>query len=510
MLEWIRSRLLIRAGIEFNTKLSHLVLYENLYNTPSSNASKDSGNIRDVQVLRNFLGSSAVFAFFDIPWMPIYFILIFILHPALGVTAFTGGVVVVLIGLYTQKITSKDLDNANIINSSSSMFLNSALRNASIVKSMGMIENIITRWNKLNDEVIELQTRASRSAGLLQSANKALRIGLQVLIYAVGAYLTVIHETTPGVMIAASIVMGRALAPIDQAMATYKLSAEAKDAYRKLEKTLDSSFFPSSMPLPAPNGEIATENLVFSMQGRNIIRNVTFKVNAGDSLAIIGPSASGKSSLCRLLLGLWKPQAGKVRIDDADISVWNSEKLGTYVGYLPQDVELFAGSVAENISRMGTVEPEAVIQAATVAGVHKLILNLQNGYDTQIGEHGSALSGGQRQRIGLARALYGSPRIVILDEPNSNLDEEGEICLEQTISNLKKNNSTVIIVTHKKSILSTVDKVLLMHEGQVIVCGTRQEVMAKQAILQKQAQLIKQQQEDARKREEALRSIESN
>ena len=490
LLEWIRSRLLVRAGIEFDRMLSLPVLNENLKSAtgPAGGSSAKQGSLRDVQMLRNFLGGNAVFAFFDVPWMPIYFALIFILHPDLGLVAVFGGIMVFVLGFLTERFTRKRLESATMLNAHASNFLGATMRNASIVRSMGMINNVAGRWSKMNDIVIELQTRASRSAGLLHSVSKSLRVGLQVLIYAVGAYLAVSHQSTAGVMIAASIVLGRSLAHIDQAMATYKQALEACGAYKRLKEMLDSPNTPPSMDLPEPVGELSTENLVFAANGRHIIKGMSFRLPAGQSLAIIGPSAAGKSTLCKLLLGIWAPTGGKVRIDRADIATWDSEKLGPFIGYLPQDVELFAGSIAENIARLGTVDSERVILAAKLAGVHNMILSLPKGYDTQIGDQGAVLSGGQRQRIGLARALYGNPRVVVLDEPNSNLDEEGEACLLQAVLNLKQLKATVVLVTHKPNILSIVDNIMLVQDGQIAMCGPRQEVLTKLANLQKQQQ----------------------
>ena len=504
LLEWIRSRLLVRAGIEFDFLLGERVLKQNLLKavSPSSGLQREGqGTLRDVQILRNFLGGNAVFAFFDVPWMPIYFILIFILHPMLGMVAVSGGIIVFILGFITERLTRKRLENASRINAHAAAFTGAAVRNGSIVRAMGMIANVSGRWRKMNDLVIRLQTRASRSAGLIHAVSKSLRVGLQVAIYAVGAYLTVTHVSTAGVMIAASIVMGRALAPLDQAMATYRQSLEAREAYRRLESLLNNPLEPPSMELPEPVGELSVEGLYFSVGERQIIKNVSFRMPAGQSLAIIGPSAAGKSTLCKLLLNIWTPLAGKVRIDRADIASWDSEKLGPHIGYLPQDVELFSGSVAENIARLGAVDSQKVIRAAQLAGVHHMILALPRGYDTQIGEYGATLSGGQRQRIGLARALYGDPRIIVLDEPNSNLDEEGEASLLQAIVNLRKLGSTVVLVTHKPNILSIVDNIMVMQDGQIVLCGARQEVLEKLAELQRKQ---REQAERARLVQEAL------
>lgn len=508
LLEWIRSRLLVRAGIAFDNMLSATVLSMNLKHAaavPGGTGSR--GNLRDVQQLRNFLGGNAVFAFFDLPWMPIYFALIFVLHPALGWVAVGGGIIVFILGVLTERLTRTRLENATRLNAMAAGFTGAALRNASIVRAMGMVGHVTARWRRLNDAVIGLQTRASHKAGLLRAVSKSLRTGLQVAIYAVGAYLTVMHESTAGVMIAASIVMGRALAPIDQAMATYKQSLDARSSYNHLKELLDTPPAPPSMDLPAPAGELTAENLFLTINGRPLVRGVSFRLPAGQSLAIIGPSAAGKSTLCKLLLSIWAPTAGKVRIDRADIHSWDSEKLGPYIGYLPQDVELFAGSVAENIARMGDVDSQKVIAAAQMAGVHSMVLGLPKGYDTQIGEHGAALSGGQRQRIGLARALYGDPRLVVLDEPNSNLDEEGEQQLARAVLNLKQRNATVVLVTHKPSILNIVDNIIVMQEGQIALSGPRQAVLEKLAAMrhqQEQAAQARVQQEKIARQQQAL------
>ena len=507
LLEWIRSRLLVRAGVEFDSMLSTRVLDLNLKSasTPRGEAVATQGTLRDVQTLRNFLGGNAVFAFFDLPWMPLYFAIIFVLHPILGWVAVGGGILVLIFGICTERLTRKRLDNASALNGHAQNFLGTAMRNASLVRSLGMIGNISARWGRINDAVILLQTRASRSAGLLHSLSRSCRMGLQVLIYALGAYLVVIHEAGAGIMIAASIVMGRALAPIDQAMATYKLSLEARASYTRLKETLDNPPALPAMDLPDPQGEISAEGLMFAVGGAPIINNVTFRLPAGQSLAIIGPSAAGKSTLCKLLLNIWEPLHGKVRIDRADITSWNSEKLGPFLGYLPQDVELFSGTVADNIARMGEVDPEKVIAAAQLAGVHAMILGLPKGYDTQIGEHGAALSGGQRQRIGLARALYGSPRIVVLDEPNSNLDEEGEFHLQQAVLKLRQTGATLLLVTHKPGILSIVDNIMVMQAGQIAMSGPRDEVLAKLAEMQRQreeqAARVRLQQEELTRRQ---------
>ena len=488
LLSWIRSRLLVRAGIEFDHMLSRTVMKMNLQlaGSPERKAVSQTGSLKDVQTLRTFFSGSAVFAFFDLPWMPIYFLLIFVLHPMLGWLSVIGGILVLILGILTERLTRKRLESATQVNAHAATVNSAAMRNASLVRSMGMIGNVTDRWGKSNDLVIRLQTRASHSAGLLQAISRSLRMGLQVLIYAAGAWLAIQQEASPGIMIAGSIIMGRALAPLDQAMATYKQSLEAREAYQRLKKLLDTPPSAPNMDLPDPVGEITAENLYFVAGGRPIIKGISFRMPAGQSLAIIGPSAAGKSTLCKLLLNIWQPTNGKVRIDRADITSWDSEKLGPFLGYLPQDVELFAGTVAENIARMGAVDSGKVIKAARLAGVHEMILALPKGYDTQIGEAGAALSGGQRQRIGLARALYGDPCLIVLDEPNSNLDEEGEASLAQAVLNLKEQHASVILVTHKPHILNIVDNIMLLKDGQIVLCGTRKDVLDKLAQMRKQ------------------------
>ena len=438
ILEWIRSRLLIRIGVEFERKLAFPILDTELRMASALRKQPEQGEIRDVQVLRSFLGSNAVFAFFDLPWMPIYFLLIFVLHPAMGTVAVVGGMLVLLFGVLTQRIAAPRLQEANDVNRRAALLLAGATRNAHVIRAMGMISAVGERWHTLNAKVMRLQTSASRRVGLLHSVSKSLRIGLQVAIYALGAYLAITNQSSAGIMIASSIIMGRALAPIDQAMASYKQSLEARSAYRRIRATLKGRDEKERMSLPTPRGELSVEGVAFAMNDAPLLEGVSLHLKPGTTLAIIGPSGSGKSTLCRLLLGIWPPSAGSIRLDGAELSSWDSEQLGSFLGYLPQDVELFSGTVAENIARMGKVDAGQVVRAAHLAGVHELILRLPGGYDTPIGEYGQGLSGGQRQRIGLARALYGDPCVLVLDEPNSNLDEEGETRLMQSLLHLRQ------------------------------------------------------------------------
>ena len=487
ILEWIRSRLLIRIGVEFERKLAFPILDTELRMASALRKQPEQGEIRDVQVLRSFLGSNAVFAFFDLPWMPIYFLLIFVLHPAMGTVAVVGGALVLLFGVLTQRIAAPRLQEANDVNRRAALLLAGATRNAHVIRAMGMISAVGERWHTLNAKVMRLQTSASRRVGLLHSVSKSLRIGLQVAIYALGAYLAITNQSSAGIMIASSIIMGRALAPIDQAMASYKQSLEARSAYRRIRATLKGCNEKERMSLPTPRGELRVEGVAFAMNDAPLLEGVSLHLKPGTTLAIIGPSGSGKSTLCRLLLGIWPPSAGSIRLDGAELASWDSEQLGSFLGYLPQDMELFSGTVAENIARMGKVDAGQVLRAANLAGVHELILRLPGGYDTPIGEYGQGLSGGQRQRIGLARALYGDPCVLVLDEPNSNLDEEGETHLMQSLLHLRQEGKTIVLVAHKPAILAAADEILAFQVKGAPLYGPRAVILQKLESLRRQS-----------------------
>jgi PrtD family type I secretion system ABC transporter len=350
-----------------------------------------------------------------------------------------------------------------------------------------MLDGVGSRWQNLNDTVTKLQTQASRQSGLVQSLTGWLRQSMQVFIYGVGAWLTLEGESTAGCMIAASIIMGRALAPVQTGIATWKSMVEARGAWRRLDALFSMPAPPPGMDLPAPVGQLSCEHVSFAIQNRVLLRDIHFSLQPGEFLGLIGPSGAGKSTLCRLLLGLWPAASGKVRLDGNDLFAWDQDKLGPYLGYLSQDVELFPGTVAENIARLGPVESEQVISAARQAGVHELILSFPQGYDTRIGEGGVVLSGGQRQRVGLARALYGSPKLVILDEPNSNLDDDGEAALLRSWAHLKEKKTTLVVVSHKPSLLAGMDKILMLKDGQLAMFGPRDAVFQKLMELQQAA-----------------------
>lgn len=479
LLIFLRSRLLVMAGVDIDHTLGSPVFTEMLKDSCSLQKSGYAAGLRDVNLMRNYLGGNAIFALFDMPWVPIYLLFIYMVHPIMCMVATSGVVVVFILGISQELLTRKRLEKANAVNATAGNFTGLCMRNSESIGSMGMLDAAQERWRELNDEVIDLQTRASNAAGVLQAISQSFRMGMQVIIYGVGAYFTLKNECTAGVMIASSIIMGRALAPVDQAMATWKQTLEARSAYKRLSALMKNAESGDLMDLPDPKGQLFVEGATLAVNGTYLLRNITFNLAAGESMGMIGPSAAGKTTLSRVLLGIWPSMGGKVRLDGADVYKWDQSHLGRFIGYLPQDVELFPGSVSQNIARLGEVDSKEVIKAAGKAGVHDMILHLPDGYNTMVGggPGGVVLSGGQRQRVALARALYGSPRLVVLDEPNSNLDEAGEQALMQTIALLKQEQVTTIIVTHKPSILVSVDKVLVLQYGQVARFGTRQEVL---------------------------------
>lgn len=476
-LDLLRSRLLVQAGVAMDESLSPTVLKEMLKDSARIQKQGHTGGLRDVNTMRNYFAGNAIFSLFDLPWTPIYLAVIYMMHPVLGLTATAGAVALFLLGLLQDLLTRKRYDQAQAIGRESQQYINSSLRHAEVARSMSMIGGIMEHWKGLNDRIMLLQTRANRHAGMLQAITKSLRMSMQVLIFGVGAYLVLQNQATAGIIIASSIIMGRALAPVEQAIGTWRQTVDARGAYKRLDALLQTATEEESMELPTPQGKLDVEGAGLTISGTQILRGISFSLQPGEQMGLIGPSGAGKTSLCRVLLGIWPSSGGKVRLDGADVYSWDQEQLGRYIGYLPQDVELFPGTVSENIARLGHIDSDQVVEAAQKAGVHELILHLPQGYDTEIGEGGAALSGGQRQRIGLARALYGNPVFVVMDEPNSNLDDAGERALMQTLQMLRQNQTTVVMVTHKPALLSGTDKVLMLKEGQVSMFGPRQEVL---------------------------------
>ncbi|TBW39361.1 type I secretion system permease/ATPase [Azotobacter chroococcum] len=487
-LEWTRSRLMVRISGRLDALLGPDVYRASFKRALDSGGMDASAQpLSDLTGLRQFLTGSGLFAFFDAPWLPVYIGVMFFFHPWYGWIAIASAIVLLCLALLNERLTGKALAEANRQNIATSLHTTKSLRNAEVIQSMGMLHNLMARWSVRQKEALRLQSVASDKGGLITSLSKTFRMLVQSLILGAGAYLAIQQEINPGAMIAGSLLLGRALAPIDMMIGGWKGFVSARSQYARLNEILDwQKSEQARMSLPAPEGHVQVENLIVSAPGSKmpILKNIGFVVPAGAVVGIIGPSASGKSTLARALLGVWAPQHGVVRLDGADINNWDKRELGPHIGYLPQDIELFEGSISENIARFGEVEPDKVIQAARAAGVHEMILQLPEGYDTVIGSEGVNLSGGQRQRIGLARALYGQPRLLVLDEPNSNLDDVGERALANALRQVKASGATIFVITHRTSILAQLDSLLVMHEGAVSLYGPRDKVLARLAAQQ--------------------------
>ena len=480
-LETIRGWVLVRVGARLDGQLNARIFtasFERSLQKPGSPASQP---MQDLNALRLTLTGPAMIALFDLPWLPIYLFVIFVFSIPLGFFAVGGAVVISVLAVVNERQTKSRLDEAQKVNMQSGTSMNNNLRNAEVIEAMGMLPNIRGRWSKLHLKALRLQALASDQAALFGGLTRFVRILMQSLVLGFGALLVIEGKMTSGMMIAATILVSRALAPVETLVANWKQLVSGRAAYRRLDELLRTHpARVAGLPLPRPKGAISVEGAAVVVPGtRNtVLRGLTFSVAPGEVVAVVGPSAAGKSSLARLLVGIWPAAAGSVRLDGADIYQWNKDELGPNVGYLPQDIELFDGTVADNIARFGELTSDKIIAAATKAGMHELILRLPQGYDTPIGSGGSALSGGQRQRLGIARALYGDPALVVLDEPNSNLDEIGEKALAETVKELRAAHKTVILITHRMASLAVVDKLLVLHEGSIVAYGPRDQVLA--------------------------------
>lgn len=483
LLEWMRSLILVRVSSKLETLLNSRLFTVSFKQALYSGGQNSNGQpLEDLTALRQFMTGNGLFAFFDMPWIPIYMAILFLFHPAIGWLAVATAIILVVFAIFNEKSTSKWLQRANVLAMQNRSRLGKNLMNAEVVESMGMLGNLKGRWLEQVNKVLFLQSKASSNAGFWVSLSKVFRMTAQSLVLGLGAYLALQQEISPGIMIAGSILLGRALAPIDLLIGTWKGFIAARGQYKRLNELLKK--VPQEeepMQLPDPEGNIRVENILVVPPGGKIpvVKGVNFAVEKGQLIGVIGPSGAGKSTLARALLGVWPIHSGKVRLDGADIAQWDREALGSFIGYLPQDVELFQGTISENIARFGTVDPNKVIAAAMKADVHEFILRLPAGYDTVISGSGGVLSGGERQRIGLARALYGDVRLVVLDEPNSNLDDQGEQALMKALITLKSEQVTVLIISHRPSVLKVVDQIILMKEGILVDYGTTANVLAK-------------------------------
>ena len=491
-LEWIRSRIMVHVSTRLDVLLSRQV-YKASFRRALDSGGMDASaqSLNDLTGLRQFLSGNGLFAFFDAPWLPIYIAVMFVFHPWFGWVATGSALLLLMLAFINEKLTGPVLAQANKEHIGATLDTTKNLRNAEVIESMGMLETLMDRWGRRQRSVLLLQALASNRGAAISTLSRTFRLLVQSLVLGVGAYLAVDHQVGAGMVFAGSVLLGRALAPIDLIIGSWKGFTAARSQYGRLNDILrKQQAQPECMPLPAPQGHVQVENLVVTAPGSRtpIIKNISFSVPAGCMVGIIGPSAAGKSTLARALIGVWVAQHGVVRLDGADISAWNKHDLGPHIGYLPQDIELFEGSIAENTARFSAVDPGEVILAARTAGVHEMILQLPDGYDTVIGSEGVMLSAGQRQRIGLARALYGRPRLIVLDEPNSNLDDVGDRALAAALQQLKQTGATLFVITHRTNIVSQLNRLLVMNAGTISLYGAREDVLAELKAQQQRAQ----------------------
>ncbi|MBF2717687.1 type I secretion system permease/ATPase [Agrobacterium vitis] len=484
LLDIIRGRVLLRIGERLDGQFSGRV-HDAVVRLPLVTRMPGDGlqPLRDLDNVRGFLSGNGPTAFFDLPWMPLYLGICFLFHFWIGITALVGAVVLVSLTLLTNALSQKSIRETIAHNMARNGMLESARRNAEIVQALGLGKRLEKRWRRANADYLAANRKTGDVTGGLGGISKSLRMMLQSAILGVGAYLVIQQEVTSGVMIASSIMMGRALAPVEIAIASWKPFLMARQSWTRLNDLLAK--IPEAAPvmtLPAPQGELRVEAVTILPPGEKkpTVAGVSFAIQAGSALGVIGPSGSGKSTLSRVLVGAWTPASGKIRIDGASLDQWDRETLGKHIGYLPQGVELFDGTIAENIARFeDDADPEAIVAAAKTAGAHELILRFEQGYETPIGEAGSALSAGQRQRIGLARALYRDPFLVVLDEPNANLDAEGEAAVVKAIASVRERKGIAVVVAHRPSAIGVVDHVLMMEGGRQKAFGPRDEVLSK-------------------------------
>lgn len=497
LLQIARSFTLIKVGEWLDNNLSPLIFGHSISVSATKINPASSQLLRDFQTLKTFLTSTGINTLFDAPWSIVYIIIIFLIHPYIGFVTIIGAVIIVSFAFFNAVATNRTLGEATELSIKAMSQAEIANRNAEAVEAMGMIQNVRANWAKFNTQSLEKVSIASYRNGIISNFSRFIRNLMQMSVTGIGAYVVVTTngtEMTTGGMIASSIIVGKALAPFDNSIVMWKSISGALKSYKSINDSFDmSDERDQAMPIPHVDGQLAVENVYYAppapmsnnpmmqmVPPRYILKGISFSLQPAEILAIIGPSGSGKSTLAKLIVGVWKASSGSLRLDGGDVYTWNRQNFGEHVGYLPQGIELFSGTIKENIARMsGEVDPEKVIDAAKMAGAHEMILNLENGYDTDIGSGGGNLSGGQRQRLGLARAFYGSVKLVILDEPNANLDEAGEVALAKALAEAKRRGIGVIVISHRPAILSAVDKIMIIQNGSVANFGNRDEIQGK-------------------------------
>jgi ATP-binding cassette, subfamily C, bacterial exporter for protease/lipase len=479
--EWSRSRVLVRAGVLFDQQLSTRVFNASFEAYLNQSREGPAKAFSDLIQIRQFITGQGIFAFFDAPWTPIYIVVVFMLHPLLGVLAVVFSLFQVALAWFGHRHTVAPFEAAQKAGLDASSYLQSKLRNAEVIESMGMIDNLRHRWAKWHRAYLARSTDAHVISSRLMAWSKFIRYSQQSLALGAGALLVIDGQLTAGAMIATNLLISRALAPIDQIIGAWRSGNGAWHAFLRLEKLLvDNPERDPNLSRVAPTGELTLRGVVASAPGRvsPILKGIDLHVSAGTVVAVLGPSGSGKSTMARVMMGIWPDVGGEVLLDGLPLQGWDRAELGPHLGYLPQDIELFEGSIAENIARFGEVDSDKVIAAARCAGLHEMILRFPKGYDTSIGEAGNLLSGGQRQRIGLARAIYGDPTLVVLDEPNANLDEAGEMALVRTVLELKQKGKTIFLITHRPGALAVADRVVVLQDGVIRADGARDAVLA--------------------------------
>jgi len=488
VLDFLRVRTLSRLSHWLDSGLSPLAFRSWVVRSLSS-TNPGYRPVQDIGILRGFMGSPTILALFDLPWFPLYLGVVFFLHVQLGLLALAGACIITIVALLNEWFTSRSIGNAAQADIIESRFADQAHKGAESVLSMGMLGNATSAWVERRNQALYFLQRGSERSEVFTASSKSFRLLLQSSILALGGYLAIKQEISPGMIVAASIIAGRALAPIDQTIGGWRMIKRARLARKRLKEYLERDNVRTGVgvKLPAPQGNIEVRNVVKNSFLKDpptdalyILSDVSFDLKPGDGLGVIGPSASGKSSLARLLVGLWMPDRGSVRIDGATFEQWDPDDIGPYIGYLPQEVALLSGTVAQNIARFdGDASNDDIVEAAQTAGVHEIILRLQDGYATNVDDALSPLTGGQKQRIALARAIYKQPKLIVLDEPNSNLDADGDIALANAISKMRSLGSTVVVMAHRPSAIASVDQVLMLNNGRVVEFGQKADVLRK-------------------------------
>lgn len=479
LLEWIRGQVLVRLGNALDLQLAPKI-FEAAFERSLREQGGASAAMSDLANLRQFVTGNGLFALVDAPWIFVYVGALWMFHPVLGVVVSAGVAVLLLLALATELVSRPRLAEANRAAQLGLAFSTGSLRNAEVIEALGMLGALRSRWQACQNQLLARQSEASDRAGAIAAVTRFVRLALQSAMLGVGALLVLDHQLSAGAMIAGSILASRALAPVELLIGTWRQFIVAQGAYHRLRELLQ--LFPgrpAGLPLPRPRGQLRADAVVAAPPGAasGVIKGLSLSLDPGEILTILGPSASGKSTLARLLVGVWPAKLGSVRLDGVDIHQWNKEELGPWIGYLPQDIELFDGTVAENIARFGELDSEAIIAAANMAGIHEMILRFARGYDTPIGEAGCTLSGGQRQRIALARALYRKPSLLVLDEPNASLDDAGEAALLKAIVQARAEGCAIVLITHRTALVDVSDKLLVLRDGQAVLQGPRREVL---------------------------------